>query len=42
VLNFIDHQLKRLNIPRLLARAGAMEGDIIWIAEFSFEYQPDA
>jgi len=42
VLNFIDHQLKRLNIPRLLARAGAMEGDIIWIAEFSFEYQPDS
>jgi GTPase len=41
-LNFIDHQLKRLNIPRLLARAGAMEGDIIWIAEFSFEYQPDS
>ena len=41
-LNFIDHQLKRLNIPRLLARAGVMEGDVIWIGEFSFEYQPDS
>lgn len=41
-LNFIDHQLKRLNIPRLLARAGVMEGDVIWIADFSFEYQPDS
>jgi GTP-binding protein len=41
-LNFIDHQLKRLSVPKLLARAGAMEGDVIWIAGFSFEYQPDA
>ncbi|MEX1106728.1 MAG: GTPase ObgE [Ilumatobacteraceae bacterium] len=41
-MNFIDHQLKRLNIPRLLARAGCMEGDVIWIAAFSFEYQPDS
>ena len=23
------------------ARAGASEGDVVWIGEFSFEYQPD-
>jgi hypothetical protein len=26
---------------RLLARAGAQEGDIVWIGTFSFEYSPD-
>ncbi len=41
-LSYIDHQLKRRNIPRLLARAGATDGDVIWIAGFSFEYQPDS
>jgi GTPase len=40
-LLFIDHQLKRLNIPRMLARAGAIDGDVVWIASFSFEYQQD-
>ncbi len=40
-LLFIDHQLKRLNIPKMLARAGAVDGDIVWIAGFSFEYQQD-
>jgi hypothetical protein len=25
----------------MLAKAGAREGDIIWIGEFSFEYSPD-
>ena len=39
-MNYIDHQLERLSVPKLLARAGAAEGDIIWIASFSFEYQP--
>ena len=38
-LSYIDYQLKRLGVPRLLARAGAQDGDIIWIADFSFEYQ---
>lgn len=41
-LSYIDHQLKRLSVPRLLARAGAQDGDIIWIAGFSFEYQREA
>ena len=40
-LSYIDFQLKRLGVPKLLARAGAGEGDIIWIADFSFEYQPE-
>jgi GTP-binding protein len=38
-LNYIDHQLDRLQVPKLLAKAGAMDGDIVWIANFSFEYQ---
>jgi len=40
-LSYIDHRLDRLGVPRMLARAGAQEGDIIWIGEFSFEYSPD-
>jgi GTP-binding protein len=40
-LSYIDHQLKRLSVPRLLSRAGAMDGDVVWIASFSFEYQSD-
>jgi GTP-binding protein len=41
-LSYIDHQMKRLGVPRLLARAGAQDGDIIWVAGFSFEYQQEA
>ena len=33
--------LKKLGVDRLLSRAGAQEGDIVWIGEFSFEYEPD-
>ena len=40
-LSYIDHRLDRLGVPRMLARAGAQEGDVVWIGEFSFEYQPD-
>jgi len=40
-LSYIDHQLKRLGVPRLLARAGAVDGDIIWIAGFSFDYREE-
>ena len=40
-LSYIDHQLKRLSVPRLLSRAGATDGDTVWIAGFSFEYQSD-
>ncbi|HAP77976.1 MAG TPA: GTPase ObgE [Acidimicrobiaceae bacterium] len=40
-LNYIDHQLKRLGVPKMLARAGARDGDIVWIASFSFEYREE-
>ena len=40
-LAYIDHRLERLGVHRLLARAGAEEGDVVWIGEFSFEYRPD-
>ena len=39
-LAYIDQRLERLGVPRLLTRAGAEEGDVIWIGEFSFDYQP--
>jgi GTP-binding protein len=40
-LNYIDFQLNRMGVHRMLARAGAAEGDVVWIGDFSFEYQPD-
>ena len=40
-LGYIDGRLKRLGVPKALAKAGAREGDIVWIGEFSFEYVPD-
>jgi len=39
--SYIDERLRKLGVPRMLARAGAAEGDVVWIAEFSFEYAPD-
>ena len=41
-LSYIDHQLKRLGVPRLLGRAGVADGDIIRIADFSFDYRQDS
>jgi len=38
-LMYIDHQLDRLHVPKMLSKAGAMDGDIVWIASFSFEYR---
>jgi GTP-binding protein len=38
---YIDHQMKRLGVPKLLAKAGARDGDVVWVANFSFEYQSD-
>ena len=40
-LAYIDHRLERLGVHKMLRRAGAEEGDVIWIGEFSFEYRPD-
>jgi GTPase len=38
---YIDGRLERLGVPRMLSRAGAQEGDVVWIGDFSFEYRPD-
>ena len=40
-LSYIDFQMKRLGVPKMLARAGARDGDVVWVANFSFEYQSD-
>lgn len=40
-LSWIDSRLDRLGVLKMLARAGATDGDIVWIGEFSFEYQSD-
>jgi GTP-binding protein len=40
-LSYIDFQLQRLGVLKALARAGAQEGDVVWIGDFSFDYQPD-
>ena len=40
-LSYIDHQLKRIGVPRLLTRAGVAYGDTVRIATFSFEYRED-
>ena len=41
-----DAQFQASNDPvpaakKVLAKAGAREGDIVWIAEFSFEFVPE-
>ncbi len=41
-LSYIDYALKRLGVPKMLSKAGARDGDIVWIASFSFEYQEEA
>jgi GTP-binding protein len=40
-LAFIDERLRRMGVPRLLVRAGAQEGDVVWIGDFSFDYVPE-
>jgi GTP-binding protein len=41
-MGYIDHQMKRLGVPKMLAKAGAQDGDIVHVAGFSFEYQQEA
>jgi GTP-binding protein len=36
---YIRYRLERLGVNRLLARAGAVDGDVVWIGSFSFEYR---
>ena len=40
-LNYIDDRLNKLGVNKLLSRAGARDGDVVWIAQFSFEYHSD-
>lgn len=40
-LNYIDGRLAKLGVPKLLTRAGVVEGDVVWIAQFSFEFVPE-
>lgn len=39
-LSYIDYRFERLGVGKLLSRAGAAEGDVVWVGEFSFEYRP--
>jgi GTP-binding protein len=36
---YIQFRLDKLGVNRLLARAGATDGDVVWIGSFSFEYR---
>lgn len=40
-LGYIDRRLQRLGAIKLLKRAGVQEGDVVWIGEFSFEFQSE-
>ena len=36
---YISHRLDRMGVHKQLARAGATDGDVVWIGDFSFEYR---
>jgi len=40
-LSYIDHRMKRLGVSKALTRAGVAEGDVVWVGDFSFEYEAD-
>ncbi|PIE32220.1 MAG: GTPase ObgE [Ilumatobacter coccineus] len=40
-LAYIDQRLERLGVHKLLRKAGVVEGDLVWIGDFSFDYHPD-
>jgi GTP-binding protein len=40
-LSYIDERLNKLGVQKLLVKAGANAGDVVWIGGFSFEYVPD-
>lgn len=40
-LGYIDYRLDQLGAHRMLARAGVADGDVVWIGDFSFEYEAD-
>ena len=33
--------MKKLGVDKALARAGARTGDVIWVGDFSFDYEGD-
>ena len=41
-LAYADSRLKKLGVDRALGRAGAENGDVVWVGDFSFEYQGDS
>lgn len=40
-LAYIDFQLERMGVNRMLQRTGVQDGDVVWIGEFSFSYETD-
>jgi GTP-binding protein len=36
---YISHRLDRMGVHKQLARAGATDGDVVWIGDFGFEYR---
>ena len=40
-LAYADARLKKLGVDKALARAGARSGDVVWVGEFSFDYEGD-
>ena len=36
---YISHRLDRMGVHKQLTRAGATDGDVVWIGEFSFEFR---
>ena len=40
-LAYVQHRLRRLGVDRALVRAGAREGDLVRVGDFTFTYEPD-
>jgi len=40
-LDYAQERLRKLGVPKALARAGATEGDTVHIGRMSFDYEPD-
>jgi GTP-binding protein len=40
-MDYAQGRLRRLGVGRALHRAGAREGDVVWIGDLSFDYEPD-
>lgn len=39
-LAYLDHRLKQLGVDKALVKAGAGPGDVVWVGDFSFDYEP--